>query len=228
MSLLGKNSSQITRVNLGCGLNAPEGWCNYDSSLHAQLVKYPSIYAYLSKLNILNKGSNWPKNVKYINLNKKLPFETSSIDVVYNSHVFEHLNSKSADHFLRETLRVLKPGGILRIVVPDLYYHAKKYIENYDKERATQEFLYVVNLSRPEDQGIIKKIYNIIMGYPSIHKTMYDNKTLYLSLANKGFVDIINCEYGKSNYIDHISEIEATEGYEGSLYLEARKNEALY
>ena len=43
-----------------------------------------------------------------------------SVDGGYHSHVLEHLDRPVAREFLKETLRVLRPGGICRIVVPDL------------------------------------------------------------------------------------------------------------
>jgi SAM-dependent methyltransferase len=49
-----------------------------------------------------------------------LPFPDVVSEVVYLSHVLEHFPKSSAPAFLRECYRVLKPGGVLRVVVPDL------------------------------------------------------------------------------------------------------------
>jgi SAM-dependent methyltransferase len=58
-----------------------------------------------------------------------LPFPAQYFDAVYHAHLLEHLPRASALPFLRECHRVLKPGGILRIVVPDLEQIARLYLE---------------------------------------------------------------------------------------------------
>lgn len=50
---------------------------------------------------------------------ENLPFDDDSVDRIYLSHVIEHLDDRGAFHFLREASRVLKPGGVLRVVTPD-------------------------------------------------------------------------------------------------------------
>ena len=60
-----------------------------------------------------------------------LPFEDNSVDEIYASHVLEHLPFESKA--LQEWLRVLKPGGMLTVAVPDivqiyyLYKHGAKW-----------------------------------------------------------------------------------------------------
>ncbi len=49
-----------------------------------------------------------------------IPFPDRSFDVVYHSHVLEHLSKSEASKFLKECSRVLRPQGVLRVVVPDL------------------------------------------------------------------------------------------------------------
>ena len=81
----------------------------------------------------------------YMNLNRKWNrFKDASVDVVYASHLFEHLSLSSANLFLAESYRCLKPGGVIRVVVPDLYQICKKYINEYDGGKTdTTEFIYV-------------------------------------------------------------------------------------
>ncbi len=49
-----------------------------------------------------------------------LPIETASADIVYCSHVIEHVTNAAVAKLLREAYRVLKPGGGLRLVTPDI------------------------------------------------------------------------------------------------------------
>jgi predicted SAM-dependent methyltransferase len=94
-------------LNLGCGGCFHRDWVNVDFV------------------------SSDPAVIKH-DLREKLPFGDSSFSVVYHSHVLEHLPRRAAPGFIRECHRVLKPGGILRVVVPDLEGIARLYLENLD------------------------------------------------------------------------------------------------
>lgn len=48
------------------------------------------------------------------------PIANSELKLLFTSHTLEHLNNEVAMHVLRECYRVLAPGGILRVVVPDI------------------------------------------------------------------------------------------------------------
>jgi len=61
-----------------------------------------------------------PDNILVHDLRNPLPYE-SEVDAVYRSHLLEHLDKPIALGFIKENYRVLKSGGILRVVVPDLY-----------------------------------------------------------------------------------------------------------
>jgi SAM-dependent methyltransferase len=97
-------------VNLGCGpiFSNKEGWVNYD---------FDPI----------------DSNVKGTDLLSRLPLSDNSVDCVYSSHFFEHVPFSMCLGFLTEVERVLKPGGVLRIVLPDFYEQCREYIEQYDK-----------------------------------------------------------------------------------------------
>ncbi|MDR2855885.1 MAG: methyltransferase domain-containing protein [Methanomicrobiales archaeon] len=62
------------------------------------------------------------------NLAKKLPIPDASVDVIYSSHVLEHLTPDDTRRHLQECHRILKPKGIIRIVVPDLEKIARTYL----------------------------------------------------------------------------------------------------
>src|SRR5205823_4694013 len=67
-------------------------------------------------------------SVKPCNLLLGIPFENETFDVVYHSHMLEHLERKEAMVFLQECLRVLRPEGVLRVVVPDLEQIVIEYL----------------------------------------------------------------------------------------------------
>lgn len=90
-------------VNIGCGATFHADWINLD----------------------LQPASD---QVTAHDIRTGLPFPADSVDACYSSHVLEHLTPQQARLFLDECYRVLKPGGIARIVVPDLERIAKEYL----------------------------------------------------------------------------------------------------
>jgi len=64
---------------------------------------------------------------------RSLPmYKDASVDEVYLSHVLEHFSWKQAPEILKEYFRVLKPGGVLRIAVPDMNKIMRLYVEHWD------------------------------------------------------------------------------------------------
>ena len=55
-------------------------------------------------------------------LRKGIPFTDASADNIFSSHFLEHLSRSDGCQLLTECYRVLKPGGTLRVGVPDLEY----------------------------------------------------------------------------------------------------------
>lgn len=95
-------------LNLGCGGRWHKDWTNVD---------------FVSN----------DENVIAHNLNEGTPFENDSFDVVYHSHVLEHFTKEKAILFIQECYRVLKPGGILRLAVPDLEQIARLYLQKLEE-----------------------------------------------------------------------------------------------
>ena len=83
------------KLNLGCGTKPIEGFTNVDAR------KLPSV-------DVVD-------NV--IELNK---FKPNSVDLIYASHLLEHIDRRSYTKTLSRWYEVLKPNGILRIAVPDI------------------------------------------------------------------------------------------------------------
>lgn len=94
-------------LNLGCGGRFHPAWVNLD--LRPQ---HPSVR---------------PHDVA-----APLPFPDASFDAVYHAHLLEHLPRDGATPFLRECFRVLKAGGVVRVVVPDLEQIAELYLRALD------------------------------------------------------------------------------------------------
>ncbi len=77
-----------------------------------------------------------------VNLLAGFPFPDGSFDVVYSSHVLEHFAPQQGSFLVKESNRVLKSGGTLRTVVPDLEATCREYLrilalDDCDQEKAT-------------------------------------------------------------------------------------------
>jgi predicted SAM-dependent methyltransferase len=68
-----------------------------------------------------------------------IPFENKSFNLVYHSHVLEHFSRKDGEKFIRECYRILRPGGVLRIALPDLKVIASEYLKNLDRIAAGEK-----------------------------------------------------------------------------------------
>ena len=91
------------KLNLGCGNRIADGWVNID--FHSS-----------------------DSRVKCVNFLGGLPYPDNNFDVVYSSHVLEHFTREHANFLLGEAYRVIKPHGILRVVVPDLEGSCREYL----------------------------------------------------------------------------------------------------
>jgi len=194
----------MTKLNLGCGQIRPEGWINADSSMNTMLQKLP-----LGKWIARSLGSVIfdTSNAVYMNLNKRWRhIPDTSVEVVYASHLFEHLEIESSKLFLAEAYRTLKPNGSIRLVMPDLYAHCKEYVASIDNGQI--------------------EVLGLFQGYPHRHKYMYDKLSLTKLFSDVGFRDIRLSEYGQSHYIKDILDVEGPHlygGYANSIYIEALK-----
>lgn len=84
------------------------------------------------------------KKVIQADLLQTLPLASSSFDGVYSSHFIEHIPIDLVDGVLTECLRILKPGGVLRLVTPDLEEMCKSYIRyRQESEHVKANFLVV-------------------------------------------------------------------------------------
>jgi SAM-dependent methyltransferase len=180
-------------VNYGCGLCAPEGWRNYDGSPRLFLENAPII----SQILGLWQDRLFPKNVKYGDIVKGLPLTPSIADAVYSSHVLEHLSRQDIEYALINTYRLLRPGGVFRLIVPDIEWRATRYLREREKNptEAADKFIESCNIgTRRSARGLVGKL-RAAYGH-SGHNWMYDFGSLSALLKKTGFVNIRRCSMG--------------------------------
>jgi len=77
--------------------------------------------------------------VRYLDVRKGLPLRSEVADACFSSHVIEHLTLSAVDSFLVEQKRVLRPGGIVRVVCPDLTEICSTYLREFDANKCRSE-----------------------------------------------------------------------------------------
>lgn len=197
------------RLNLGCGTVAPESWCNVDYGIGARLNR-----PFLRPLTRRLFSTAWPDNIVLHDLTKALPWADGSVDAVYSSHTLEHLDKDAGERLVAECRRVLKPGGILRIVVPDL----GRIVGGYQDGRIeSRDFLVELGAHAPwAGRGRLRDIVALFSG--SRHLCMYDEAALLGLLGRHGFTGRRAAPFDSA--IGDIGEIEREDRAVGELIVE--------
>jgi predicted SAM-dependent methyltransferase len=243
-------------LNLGCGnkTSSSPHVTNIDWSIYHK-IKQSALLRKIA-LPILDSGrkayyNSLPDNIIAHDLRKGIPSETNSVDVVYHSHIFEHIPKNNAIPFLKEIFRVLKPGGIHRIVIPDMEILCTELIEHIqvcdEQHDLTNDELakhnnFVDNIIgqclQEESTGtgrqshIRRILENLIFGNAKkrghTHLWMYDRINLELLLRQTGFTNIKKFEYNNSDireWNDYVLDMDndGTQYKKRSLFLEATK-----
>lgn len=177
------------RINMGCGMTLTEGWVNIDKSLSWSLARlYHPIIKLFYRLGLLDTGQYqyicFAKKNGIIapDATKRRPFEDGLVDVIYSSHMLEHLDRAQAQLFLAEAYRVLAPGGFLRIAVPDLSLVIDRYREHGDAD------LFIESLGVCESKPkTFKQQFNFLLTGSRHHHWMYDGNSLCKLLTSSKF-----------------------------------------
>lgn len=148
------------KIHVGAGNRDWKGWINVD----IQPLKHIDHVCDGSKLDM---------------------FADNYADVLYASHVLEYWDRIQAIDVLDEWYRVLRPGGTLRIAVPDFSKIAYVYWKH-------GELLEGPLFGRMMADG------NIIY-----HKTVYDYKSLKSILYDTGFKDVMSYDFKKTEHAQH-------------------------
>jgi predicted SAM-dependent methyltransferase len=188
------------RVNIGCGLSAKPEWVNLD------FFPFPGVNC----LHDCRRG---------------LPFSDDSVKCIFTEHFFEHIDYiEEVPFFLSECYRVLKPGGVIRIIVPD----AEKYLRAYCAE-GWEEIARIRPLLPDHTDGdgsrynTKMEVVNAVFRRYFEHKYAYDFSTLEFVLRRYGFCDVQRQSFGKS--VEAELSIDKADRATESLYVEAVKPE---
>lgn len=148
------------RLHLGSGTHRLDGWINVDIlGMNADLL--------------------W-------DLRDGLPFPDSCVSAVFLEHVLEHFALADVLDVLRECHRVLAPGGIIRIGMPDF----GRYLVSYGGDR------HFIESERPGRPTALLAIAEVALAHG--HRSVWDAETISLVLAQPGFAAVEVRAHGES------------------------------
>jgi predicted SAM-dependent methyltransferase len=173
----------------------------------------------IGKLYTKNE-SRFPKNVEYGDILKGLPITPESCNGVYCSHVLEHLSLDGFRVALRNTHKILRPGGIFRLVLPDLEYSVKQYLNNPSNDAALA-FMRATCLGHEIRASSLKGFIVSWLG-SSQHLWMWDYMSIETELQNAGFVGIRRAFFGDSSD-PMFREVEDKGRWDNCLGVECKK-----
>jgi predicted SAM-dependent methyltransferase len=175
------------KLQLGSGSQPKAGWVNVDLFAPADLS---------------------------LDLREDLPFPESSVAFIYSEHVFEHLSyPRDAKHLLRECFRVLRPGGVLSLVVPHGGDALRAYVSG------TESFFVETDRLRSyltEETPTLMHHVNYWFRADGQHLYAYDEETLAQVLHDAGFTSARQRTYDASIDSEKRRQLR-------SLYMEATK-----
>ncbi|MEI6429665.1 MAG: methyltransferase domain-containing protein [Pseudanabaena sp. ELA607] len=202
-------------VQYGCGYSAPREWRNFDASPTLRFERLPLIGQLYTK-----NQSRFPRNVEYGDIVKGLPIAPKSCDGIYCSHVLEHLSLNDFRVALHHTHQMLRAGGIFRLVLPDLEYSVKQYLNSHDDDAA-------LSFMRETYLGIEKRdrsVKGLILSWfgNSQYLWMWDYKSIKLELEKAGFVSVENAVFGDSED-PMFQKVEEQDRWENCLGVKCKK-----
>lgn len=206
------------RLHLGCGSTVVGGWVNIDKSPSAR-VPAP-VRALLRRVGVLNAAQAdavFPEGIVHADVRRGLAYPDGTVSFVYSSHMIEHMARWQALALLRECHRVLQPGGVVRVVTPDLAL----LIAGYERGEAlygptpADSLVEQLNTFREPRAGRLQRVMLRLLAEP--HQWLYDGESAMALFREAGFAEPRVRGYRESA----LPEIDVLEDRDGSLFVEA-------
>lgn len=180
-------TEEIKRLHWGCGNWTPAGWINTDIKEGA--------------------GIDIACDIR-----QGLPLDTESIDYAVSIHALPEIHYTDQVTVLKELCRVLKPGGVLRLALPDLLKGVRAY------ERQDREYFLV-----PDDdaQSLGAKLITQLLWY-GYSRTLFIPEFIEELLYKAGLKHVVHSQFKQTAC--RFAEIVTLDNREQeSLFVEAVK-----
>ena len=133
----------------------------------------------------------------FMDATKPFPLADRTFDCIFSEHVIEHITYQEGCSMLRESWRVLKPGGWIRLATPDL----KQFVDLFshpqnERQRRYVEWSMAANNPEVKAGNECFVLNSFVRNWG--HQFIYDFPTLSASLKEAGFVGVRACAPGES------------------------------
>jgi SAM-dependent methyltransferase len=214
-----------TRLHIGCGLTYLEGWINCDGgpSSHLFTLLPGPIRSLITRYGLLGKGTQtfWrfleTHPITYVNALKEWPFASNSVDMIYSCHLINCFTADDIHHFFQQAYRVLKPGGVFRVVGMNLALEVQRYLQQDDAERLAS----VISFPHPKEGSMLTRLKRALWP-PILYRAHLDFAAYKKRLGQVGFKEIVNLQPGETT-IAGLEAINLWQRHGESVYVEARK-----
>jgi predicted SAM-dependent methyltransferase len=199
-------------LNVGCGNSAPAGWINIDGSWQAWLASHP-LLARAARAVSGRAVGHWPRGIECRDVRKGLGRAADTAAVIYSSHLIEHLERHEALALLVDAHRTLCPGGVCRVVTPDLGALVAAYERSkVDGARdAADRFIAATLLAERNGSAhasAATRWYRARTAF-HFHKWLYDAESLKVLFADAGFSAPRLCSYLDSRIaLERLRQVE--------------------
>jgi len=187
-------ASSFEKLNFGCGPHPLDGWTNIDGGDGRRYVPPP--HPDIVKLDVFEALARIPAGCARL---------------ISSEHFFEHFDRQQGHEILRECLRLLRPGGVVRMVTPDLEKEVKIYLDllpeiDWDSMVLPHRYGHV-GPRNPDPYGKLRDgeaftrsmLLNNGMHMDG-HRYLYDFETISQSMRLAGFTDVRREEFGASRH----------------------------
>lgn len=153
----------------------------------------------------------WGRNVDYVcDASKKMPFNSGTFDLIYASHMLEHVAWYQVSAVINEWIRILKPGGSVEIWVPNGLLIAESFVKaelgienNIDKDG-----WYKFNEQQDPCIWANGRIFSYgdgagLKNHPNWHLTLFSPRYLRILLENAGLINIHEMKRSEVRGADH-------------------------
>lgn len=196
------------KLHLGCFDQPVDGWYNTDITPHIFVSRIPYAATFLRYVGkISERRYNQHKmgvfrRLHYLNIAKQFPFPDNTAEAVFSSHIIEHVSPTVAKHMLAESLRVLSPGGVCRVVAPSLQMAISEYSES--SPETTLGMIFEHQHENPKNR----------------HQWMYTESSLVNLMESIGFKEVKKMSYKEGR----LPDLELIDNRpENSIYVEGMK-----